>query len=152
MSHDLRIERTLKASRKAIWRCWTETDLLKQWFCPKPWGVEHAEFDLRPGGHSMVVMKGPNGERFENPGCWLEVVPMERLTFTDAFTAGFVPTDKPFMVGYVELADAPGGGTKYVAGARHWTEEARKQHEAMGFHEGWGKATEQLEELALGLR
>ncbi len=85
MSHDLQIDRTFKAPRKAIWRCWTETDLLKQWFCPKPWGVEHAEFDLKPGGKSMVIMKGPNGERFENPGCWLEVVPMERLVFTEIF-------------------------------------------------------------------
>jgi uncharacterized protein YndB with AHSA1/START domain len=152
MSHDLQIERTFRAPRKAIWRCWTETELLKQWFCPKPWGVEHAEFDLKPGGKSIVIMKGPNGERHENPGCWLEVVPMERLVFTDAMTAGFVPTAKPFMVGYVHLKDAPGGGTHYMAGARHWTEADCKQHEAMGFYAGWNKAADQLEELALGLK
>jgi len=152
MSHELKIDRVLKAPRAAVWRCWTDTDLVRQWFCPKPWGVERAEFDLKPGGKSLVIMTGPNGERVENPGCWLDVVPMSRLVFTDAFTAGFVPTAKPFMVGFVELADADGGGTRYVAGARHWTEEDRKQHEAMGFHDGWNKATDQLEALATGLR
>jgi uncharacterized protein YndB with AHSA1/START domain len=152
MSHELKIDRVLKAPRAAVWRCWTDTDLVRQWFCPKPWGVERAEFDLKPGGRSLVIMTGPNGERVENPGCWLDVVPMTRLVFTDAFTAGFVPTAKPFMVGFVELADADGGGTRHVSGARHWTDEDRKQHEAMGFYEGWNKATDQLEALATSLR
>jgi uncharacterized protein YndB with AHSA1/START domain len=31
---------------------------------------------------------------------------------------------------------------------RHWTAADRKKHEEMGFHEGWGKCAEQLEELA----
>jgi uncharacterized protein YndB with AHSA1/START domain len=30
----------------------------------------------------------------------------------------------------------------------HWSAEACKEHEEMGFHEGWGKATDQLEALA----
>ena len=40
------------------------------------------------------------------------------------------------------------GKTRYVGRAMHWTAEARKEHEDMGFHEGWGKAAEQLETLA----
>jgi uncharacterized protein YndB with AHSA1/START domain len=31
---------------------------------------------------------------------------------------------------------------------RHWSAEDREAHEKMGFHEGWGKATDQLEALA----
>ncbi|MBL8953722.1 MAG: hypothetical protein JNK82_23305 [Myxococcaceae bacterium] len=30
----------------------------------------------------------------------------------------------------------------------HWTAEAKKQHEAMGFAEGWGLCAKQLEALA----
>ena len=40
------------------------------------------------------------------------------------------------------------GKTRYVATARHWSVEDRKAHEAMGFHEGWGKTADQLEALA----
>ena len=40
-----------------------------------------------------------------------------------------------------------GKGTKYTAYAIHGNEEARKQHEEMGFHQGWGKAWDQLVEL-----
>ncbi len=62
----------------------------------------------------------------------LEVVPNERIVFTNVFAAGWVP-QTPFMVGTF----APGGsGTRYRACARHWDEAAVKQHEAMGFASG----------------
>ncbi|NJM43099.1 MAG: SRPBCC family protein [Brachymonas sp.] len=146
--HELVLERTLQASRMAIWRCWTDPALMPIWFCPKPWYVSDVKLDLRAGGASSMVMNGPNGERFPNNGVYLHVEEGKRLVFTDAFTSAWQPSGKAFMVGDIQLSDAPGGGTLYRASARHWSEEARKQHEAMGFHEGWGKAADQLEELA----
>jgi uncharacterized protein YndB with AHSA1/START domain len=149
MSRDISITRTISAPRAIVWRCWTEPELLKQWYCPKPWRVTQADIDLRPGGRSNTVFEGPAGERHDNTGVYLEVVPMERLTFTDAFSEGFVPKDgAPFMTGYVHLTDAPDGGTRMTWGARHWTAEDTAKHEAMGFHEGWSAAAAQLDELA----
>ena len=37
-----------------------------------------------------------------------------------------------------------GAGTRYVAVALHRDEAGREKHEAMGFHDGWGKALDQL--------
>jgi len=51
------------------------------------------------------------------------------------------------MTGIVLLEPLGDGRTKYTAMARHWTEEDKKMHEAMGFHEGWGAATDQLAAL-----
>jgi uncharacterized protein YndB with AHSA1/START domain len=39
------------------------------------------------------------------------------------------------------------GKTRYTARVLHWSPEDRKAHEEMGFHEGWGKATDQLAAL-----
>jgi uncharacterized protein YndB with AHSA1/START domain len=103
--------------------------------------------DLRPGGSTNVTMEGPDGQRVENPGVYLDVVPNEKLVFTDAFTSAWVPSAKPFMVGIIELSDED-GGTRYVARALHWTAEDKETHEKMGFHEGWGVAADQLEALA----
>lgn len=147
-AHVLEIKRTLAAPRAAVWRCWTDPALYPLWFCPKPWGVKEATLDLRPGGASCVVMQGPNGEEVPNLGVYLAVQPLERLVFTDAFSSAWVPAGKPFMVGEILLADAPGGGTLYTARAMHWSAEALQQHEAMGFHTGWGIAADQLEALA----
>lgn len=146
-AHSLTLERTLAVPRAAVWRCWTEPALLVQWFCPKPWGVSEAVMELQAGGRFFTHMEGPNGEQVPNEGVFLEVVPGRKLVFTDAFQAGWVP-GKPFMVGEITLADTPEGHTHYVARALHWSAEDKAQHEAMGFHEGWGAAADQLVALA----
>lgn len=147
---DLILDRLLAAPRLAVWRCWTEPDLLCQWFCPKPWFVSEARIDLHPGGEMFTVMNGPAGERFENLGVVLDMVPGERLVTTDAFVPGWRPSGRAFMVAEVTLRDE-GDGTRYIATARHWTPEARAEHEAMGFHPGWNAAADQLEALARSL-
>ncbi|MGE0337089.1 MAG: SRPBCC family protein [Gammaproteobacteria bacterium] len=145
--HELRIERILDASRQAVWRCWTEPDLLMQWFCPVPWRVTEARLDLRPGGEFLARMAGPDGETEAVPGVFLEVVPQVRLVHTDAFLPGWVPNPDPFMLAIIEFADR-GTQTHYVARARHWHAEKMQQHAAMGFHAGWNAAADQLEALA----
>jgi len=146
--HVLTLERILDAPVANVWRCWTEPKLLEQWFCPKPWYVSDVRMDLRPGGESFFVMHGPEGERFENLGVYLEVAPMKKIVTTDAFLPGWVPSERPFMTAETLFEDAGNGKTKYVWRALHWTEEAMKEHEAMGFHEGWAMAADQLEALA----
>ena len=77
-----------------------------------------------------------------------EIVPHEKLVFTDAFTSAWEPSAKPFMTGILTFEDAGNGRTNYTARVRHWTVADREAHEKMGFHEGWGIATNQLEALA----
>jgi uncharacterized protein YndB with AHSA1/START domain len=149
--HVLTLERVLDAPVEKVWRCWTEPKLLEQWFCPKPWFVTNAVLDLRAGGEMSCVMNGPEGESFPNMGVYLEVVPMKKLVTTDAFLPGWVPSDRAFMVAETLFADAGGGKTNYTARALHWSEESLKEHEAMGFHDGWGMAATQLEALAKSL-
>lgn len=146
--HELVIGRIIDAPRHAVWRCWTEEDLLKQWHCPRPWSVPEADFDLRPGGRFNTVFAGPDGERMENKGMWLEIVPEERLVFTDFYTEGYVPQGDGFMTGFVELSDTEDGKTRFIWGARHRNAETMKQHVEMGFEQGWGAAADQLEETA----
>jgi uncharacterized protein YndB with AHSA1/START domain len=145
--HDLTLTRLIDAPRDKLFRCWTDPELIPLWFCPPPWGVSKAEVDLRSGGSCLIVMRGPEGQEMPNPGVYLEVVPNEKLVFTDAFTSAWEPSEKPFMTGILTFADEA-GKTRYTATVRHWTAEDKAQHEAMGFHEGWGIATDQLEALA----
>lgn len=146
--NELRLERIMDAPRDKIWQCWRDTALLEKWFCPRPWYVSDAKLELKPGGEFSTVMHGPNGEEFANAGVVLEVEPGKRLVTTDAFVPGWKPSGRPFIVADLTLEDAGDGKTRYSVVVRHWTEEARAEHEAMGFHEGWGKAADQLEELA----
>ena len=78
-----------------------------------------------------------------NRGVYLEVVPNQRLVFTDAYTQAWEPSPKPFMTVILTFENHE-GKTRYTAVARHWTVADREAHEQMGFHQGWGICTDQL--------
>lgn len=139
--------RIMNASPEKLYRGWTDPELMKEWFCPKPWSIARVETDLRPGGSSLVVMRSPEGQEFPNPGIYLEIVPNKKIVFTDAFTKAWEPSQKPFMVATVTFEDLGNGKTKYTARAQHWSVEDRETHEKMGFHQGWGICADQLESL-----
>ncbi|MGD9801643.1 MAG: SRPBCC family protein [Parvularculaceae bacterium] len=145
---ELLVDVSLDAPRGAVWRCWTEPSLLMEWYCPKPWRVESVDAEYKPGGRFNSVFAGPNGERFENVGCLLAITAGERLVFTDGYREGWVPADKHFMTGFVELSDDGDGKTRMKWGARHANEDDSKKHLEMGFSEGWKAAAAQLETLA----
>lgn len=144
---DLVLERIVDVPPELVWAAWTKPEHLKEWFTPRPWTVSEVELDVRPGGIFRTVMCSPEGKEFPNVGIYLEVVPNKRLVFTDALLPGYRPAPNPFMTAIVTL-EAHGKGTRYVATALHRDEAAREQHEKMGFHDGWGKALDQLVALA----
>jgi uncharacterized protein YndB with AHSA1/START domain len=143
--------RIIDVPREKLYRAWTEPSIMKQWFAPKPWTTPIIENDLRPGGASRVVMRGPDGTEQDASGVYLEVVRNEKIVFTDAYKPGWVPSESPFMTAIVTFEDIGGGKTKYTARARHFSLEALKEHEKMGFHEGWGVVAQQLADVAARL-
>lgn len=147
--HRLVLARVLPVRRELVWRVWTDPELLKQWFCPKPFAVDRCVLDLRAGGRFYTHMTGPNNWESDNEGCYLEVIPNERLAFTDLMHADWTPAPAPEMrfTATLTFEDTENGKTKYTAIARHTSFESSQQHAQMGFHDGWGTATDQLVEL-----
>jgi uncharacterized protein YndB with AHSA1/START domain len=154
---DLVMERVVDVPPDLVWKAWTTPELLVKWFTPAPWTTKECEIDLRPGGIFRTVMCSPEGQEFGEAGCILEVVPNERLVWTNALEAGFRPASPPtedsaacarlLMTAVVSL-EPHGSGTRYTALAMHGEPGSRKQHEEMGFYEGWGKALDQLVAVA----
>lgn len=147
---DLAFERKSKLSIESIWKGWTDPETLMKWFCPRPWKVTECRIDPRPGGEFYTLMKGPQGESMPGHGCFLEVVPLQKLVWTNSLSAGFRPAIVDAMgfafTGTILLSKSE-GVTLYRAVVKHANMEGQKQHAAMGFQEGWGMAFQQLEEL-----
>src|SRR5690606_11883053 len=108
--HDLDTERDLELVREVdvppglVWKAWTTPELLTQWFAPKPFETPACEIDLRPGGIFRTVMRSPDGDEFDGAGCFLEVVPDERLIWTSALGPGFRPqTGEMVFTAIIEL-------------------------------------------------
>lgn len=142
----------IEASPAAAYRCWLEPELMTQWFTPAPWTTPHAETDPRVGGGNTITMRGPEGEEHVSHGIYLELVQDRKIIATDAYKAGWVPTEKPFMT-MILTFEPEGSGSRYTARVRHWNAEDKETHEKMGFFEGWQAATAQMEDLVrkLGL-
>ena len=121
-----------------------------QWFTPPPWKTLAPLVDVRPGGANCVTMQSPDGQEFPNRGIYLEIVPDERLVWTDAFTVAWEPSEKPFtfITCILTFEDAGNGKTLYTARVRHWTVADREAHEKISFNEGWGIVTNQFEAMA----
>lgn len=157
--NDLEISRFLAVSRERVWRAWSDPARLAQWWCPKPWVTEVRKFDFRAGGDFHTYMTGPDGKggtgESDNPGCFLEIVPMERIVGTSVMVGGWRPVTAWMpMTSIIEMRDeAKDGvqGTRYVARVLHLNEADRRRHEEMGFHEGWGTCISQLEQFAATL-
>jgi uncharacterized protein YndB with AHSA1/START domain len=98
-----------------------------------------------PGGRSAMIMRGPDGEEMPQEGIILAWDEGRRFASTDAIVGDLEPAG-PFMIGIWEI-EPEGDGTRYTARARHWSDEARDQHEAMGFVQGWEACAQQLAQL-----
>ncbi|RYZ55756.1 MAG: polyketide cyclase [Proteobacteria bacterium] len=146
---DLVLERVIEVKPETVWKAWTQPEHLKKWFTPAPWKTADCEIDLRPGGIFHTTMLSPEGEKFPNSGCYLEVIPGKKLVWTSALKAGFRPAPGPengadlIFTGMI-LIEPHAKGTKYTAIVMHSVEADKQRHEQMGFHDGWGAALDQL--------
>jgi uncharacterized protein YndB with AHSA1/START domain len=150
-THQLSITRFIDAPPETVYRVFTQRTA--EWWVPKPWATSAVEWDLRAGGRMYTEMKGPDGEGEGGEGVFLEVVPNERIVFTNAFTPGWNPQALSnegcdfAMVGIFTF-EREGSGTRYTASARHWNDEAVAKHREMGFEQGWSAVAGQLAEIA----
>ncbi len=144
---DLVLERLIDVPPEFVWTAWTNPEQMKKWFTPAPWSTIDCEIDLRPGGAFRTTMRSPEGEEFPVSGCYLEIVTNQKLIWTSGLKPGYRPARNPegeFPFTAVILIEPQGTGSKYTAIAMHVDEADREKHEAMGFHDGWGAALDQL--------
>lgn len=140
---ELSITRYIAAPTAKVWDVMVNRQ--EEWWCPVPWHAKIERQDRRAGGICEMTFHGPDGEREPQNGIYLAWDEGCRFATTDAVT-GDLQCAGPFMIGIWEVAPE-GDGTRYTATARHWTEEACKQHADMGFEEGWGACADQLQAL-----
>jgi uncharacterized protein YndB with AHSA1/START domain len=151
---DFAIERFIDAPTRLVWEALTKPEHLKEWYMPKPWGrVARAEMDVRPGGIFRVDIVVGDGPEVSNLGCFLDVVPMERLVWTSMLFPGYRPAvfdDIPITA--VVTMKAEGKGTRYVFTALHRSEADLETNKTSGFYHGTEIVIDQLVAHATGMR
>jgi uncharacterized protein YndB with AHSA1/START domain len=143
---DFVLERSVDAPRRLVWEALTKPEHLKEWYMPKAWGaVSNCELDVRPGGIFSVDIALPDGREFPNLGCFLEVTPMERLSWTSMLFPGYRPAvfdDIPITA--IVTLETVGTDTRYVFTALHRDESDFEKNKASGWAQGTEIAVDQL--------
>jgi uncharacterized protein YndB with AHSA1/START domain len=76
------LTRIYDAPRALVWRAWTDPKHMAQWFGPRGF-TAHCELDVRVGGAFRIVMHGCDGNDYPMKGTFREIVPPERLVFSN---------------------------------------------------------------------
>lgn len=74
------------APRELVWRVWTEPEHLRRWWGPKGFTVTHCAVDCRPGGVFHYCLASGGGQEMWGLFKYLEVIPPERLVYTNSFS------------------------------------------------------------------
>ena len=151
---DFAIERFIDAPTALVWEALTKPKHLKEWYMPREWGrVSRAEMDLRPGGIFSIDIAVADGPDLPNVGCFLDVVPMERLVWTSMLFPGYRPAvfdDIPITA--IVTMESVGAGTRYVFTALHRNAVDLETNKASGFYQGTEIAVDQFVQHVMAMK
>lgn len=79
------ITRIFNAPRELVWQAWTDPAHFQRWWGPKGFAAPFCKMDLRVGGKYLFCMLSPEGQDYWSTGIYREIVPLERIVYTDSF-------------------------------------------------------------------
>ncbi len=82
---DLVVTRVFDAPVERVWQAFTDPNYISRWWGPKDFTAPSIKLDLRPGGKYLYLMRGPDGQDYWTAGTFQEIVPLQRLVYTDSF-------------------------------------------------------------------
>ena len=84
-TRELFIERIFDAPRELLWKAWTDPQHIMRWWGPKDFTAPVAKIDFREGGTYLFCMRSPDGQDYYSTGVYREIVPLQRIVYTDSF-------------------------------------------------------------------
>lgn len=144
----IKVVREFDAPVELVWRAWTESALLDQWWAPKPWQAHTKSMDFREGGRWLYFMEGPDGTRHYCRADYDKIVPNKSYTGLDAFCDenGQIDTEMPRMH-WSCVFNKAGDATKVEVDITFDSVEHLEKTIEMGFKEGFAAAHQNLDEL-----
>jgi uncharacterized protein YndB with AHSA1/START domain len=103
----LTLKREFAAKRQLVWDCYTKSELLDQWFAPKPFTTKTKSMQFKPGGHWIYAMIDPDGKEYWGRTDYQTIRPIDNYTALDAFSneKGEINPDLPRATWNVSFSD-----------------------------------------------
>lgn len=143
----IQITREFAAPPAAVWRVWTEPELIRRWWAGRRGTVTSIEMDLRVGGAWRFVMTASAGFEVAFHGVNREIVDGERLVSTEVFEA--VPDAEALNTATFEALE--GGRCRLTILTEHQNRQYRDMHVESGMEGGVQEGLDIVEQLAVSL-
>ena len=142
------ITRNFDASPEEVWKTWTQSKYLDQWWAPKPWKAETKTFEFKEGGHWLYAMVGPNNEKHWARVDYISIDDKKSFQAADAFCDenGNLNKEMPKM-NWKNTFQSSGNDTKVTVEISFTKEADMTQILQMGFEEGFKMGLENLDEV-----
>jgi uncharacterized protein YndB with AHSA1/START domain len=142
------VSRTFSAPLEKVWRAYTESELLEQWWAPKPWKAETKSMDFSVGGYWLYAMVGPENEKHWGRMDYTAITPHLSFEIKDSFCdeEGTVNTSLPVATGTIVFTTTE-SGTLVEFKMFYSNEKEIETMIEMGFEQGITACLEQLEAL-----
>lgn len=147
-NNKINVEREFAAPIAKVWAAWTQSELLEQWWAPKPWKARTKTMDFKEGGFWLYAMVGPEGEEHWGRADYTSITPLQRFAGFDGFcdSEGVLSEDFPqnkWETEFSAIADA----TLVKVEMSFTTLANLEKTLELGFKEGFTAALENLDEL-----
>lgn len=144
----LTLRREFLANRQLVWDCYTKSELLNQWFAPKPMTTKTKSMEFRESGHWHYAMIDPNGTEYWGYTEYVVIKPIDFYTSLDTFSneKGEINKDLPRAKWKVEFIDK-GDETLVQTVVQYNSLADLETVIQMGMEEGMTMTLEKLDEL-----
>lgn len=144
----VKVEREFAAPLEKIWAAWTQSELLDQWWAPKPWKAKTKSMEFEVGGRWLYAMVGPDGTTQWSFADYKEIDPEQSISLVDGFCDenGNLVTSFPqssWTIIFKKTIDS----TIVFIDIKFNTVEEIDQLLETGFKEGFTMGLENLDEL-----
>nr|WP_294906035.1 SRPBCC domain-containing protein [uncultured Lacibacter sp.] len=142
------VSREFEAPLADVWRAFTESQLLDQWWGPAPWRAETKSQDFKPGGFWLYAMVGPEDQRHWARMDYISITHHKGFELEDSFCDenGTINQELPVSKGHNIFSETKTGTTvefKMI----YPTEQSLQTIVEMGFEQGISICFDQLESL-----
>ena len=140
--------RVFDARPTLLFDAFTRPELVKQWLLGPPgWSMPVCEIDLRVGGAYRYVWRHSGGKEMGMGGVYREIVPLERLVYTELFDEAWYPGESLITATLVER----GGRTTMTTTILYVSSEARDAVLKSGMERGVAASYDRLVGLLASL-
>lgn len=144
----INVEREFDAPIEMVWSAWTESEILDQWWAPKPWKARTKNMDFKEGGFWLYAMISPDGEKHWSRADFKKIKPIESFSSIERFCddTGIVNHDLPKSLWENLFIEKKNSTIVRTILSFEKLSDLQRTIE-MGFEEGFSSALENLDDI-----